>query len=238
LPEEDTVLVRTLIATAFTIGLAANAGASTIVPGTSDPWLAGMPNGSTASFLDSAPGQSPVQVLISFSAGDQLTFTSTGTTDHCDFGGCGLAGPDGDLVEPPAGHATGAENGIADVVAPIDSLIGVFLGPAQPDSSAAPGALDFSTPGLRDFAVLTPALKQPFFIGDGRRNDFTTLQNFVVPVGATRLYLGTMDGFGWLNNVGSLEVDVDVTATSVPEPATIMLIGAGVLGAFRRRVRR
>lgn len=57
-----------------------------------------------------------------------------------------------------------------------------------------------------------------------------------MPAGATRLYLGTMDGFGWLNNVG--ELTVDVTPTSVPEPATIVLIGAGVLGAFRRRVRR
>ena len=230
------MFVRTLIATVFAIGLAANAGASTIVPGTADPWLAGMPNGSTASILDSAPGQSPVQVLLAFLAGDLLTFSTTGLTDHCDFGGCGLAGPDGDLIEPPTGHATGAENGIANVVAPIDSLIGVFLGPAQPNLSAAPAALDFSTPALRDFATLSPVLKQPFFIGDGRRNDFTTLQYFVVPGGATRLYLGTMDGFGWLNNVG--ELTVDVNATTVPEPTTIMLVGAGVFGALRRRVRR
>ena len=228
-------MVRILVAAMLALGLTASANASTIVPGTSNPWLAGMPGGSTASFSDTAPFQSPVEVLLSFSPFDFLSFTSTGATDHCDFGGCLMAGADGDLVEPPTGHWVGDENGIANVVAPIDALIGVFLGPAQPDSTAAPATLDFSTPGLRDFATLSPALKQPFFIGDGRRNDFTTLQYFVVPVGATRLFLGTMDGYDWFNNVGSL--DVEVTA-SVPEPATIVLVGAGLLGAVRRRLRR
>jgi hypothetical protein len=232
--EEDAGMVRILVAATLALGLTASASASTIVPGTSNPWLAGMPDGSTAAFFDIAPGQSPVEVALSFAAGDHLVFTSSGTTDHCDGGGCGLAGAEGDFLEPPWGHAVGAENGIASVVAPIDALIGVFLGPAQPDSSAAPSELDFSTPALRDFASLSPLLKQPFFIGDGLRNDFTTLQVFIVPAGATRLFLGTMDGYDWLNNVGSL----DVTATNVPEPATIVLVGAGLFGAVRRRVRR
>src|SRR5262245_49267494 len=78
--EEDTVLVRTLIAAAVALGLTASANASTItiVPGTSDPWLAGMPNGSTASLLDIAPAQSPVQVLLAFLPGDALRFSATG----------------------------------------------------------------------------------------------------------------------------------------------------------------
>ena len=226
--------VRTLIATVFAIGLAANVGASTIVPGTADPWLAGMPDGSTASLQDIAPDQSPVQILLFFVPGDALRFSATGLTDHCPAGSCLYAGPEGDAVEGSTGHATGAENGIANLIAPIDSLVGVFLGPAQPDLSAAPGGLDFSTPALRDFVSLSPLLKQPFFIGDGLRNDGLSVQQFIVPAGATRLYLGTMDGFGWWNNSGSF----DVTATNVPEPTTIMLVGAGVLGAFRRRVRR
>ena len=226
------MLVRTLIAATLALGLTASASASTIVPGTSDLWLAGMPNGSTASFSDSAPGQSPVQLLLSFSPGDSLYVSATGLTDHCDFGGCGLAGPEGDLLEPATSHLVGSENGIGDLFAPIDALIGVFLGPAQPDSSAAPGAvLDFSTLASRDFASLSPLLKQPFYIGNGLRNDGLTLQFFVVPVGATRLLVGTMDGYDWFNNDGSLEV----TATNVPEPATVVLVGAGLLGALRRR---
>jgi PEP-CTERM motif len=228
-------MVRILVAATLALGLTASANASTIVPGTADPWLAGMPNGSTASFEDIAPGQSPIQVLLFFVPGDTLIFSATGLTDHCPAGSCGFAGPEGDGVEGATGHVGGAENGIGDLIAPIDSLVGVFLGPAQPNLSPAPvGTLDFSTLASRDFASLSPLLKQPFFIGDGRRNDGLSVQQFIAPAGATRLYLGTMDGFGWWNNSGSFEV----TATNVPEPATIVLVGAGLFGAVRRRVRR
>lgn len=74
-------------------------------------------------------------------------------------------------------------------------------------------------------------MKQPFYIGDGLRNDGLTMQSFVVPVAATRLFVGTMDGYDWFNNDGRLEV----TATNVPEPAAVVLVGAGLLGALRRR---
>src|SRR5438105_2987329 len=52
----------------------------TTVPGTGDPWLAGMPAGSKASTFDVAPAQSPVQVLgLSLTAGAMLKFTSSGS---------------------------------------------------------------------------------------------------------------------------------------------------------------
>jgi hypothetical protein len=226
------MFVRTLAAAALALGLAASANASTIVivPGTSNPWLAGMPAGTTADAGDVAPAQSPVEIAVT--AGDVLWIFATGATDHCPGFACGAAGAEGDLPEGAWSHSIGAEHGISDVIAPIDALLGVFLGPGQPDLTPAPGTLDFSNAALRDFLTLNPLLKQTFFIGDGLRNDGVTAQNFVVPFGATRLFLGPMDGFEWNNNSGALTV----TAAPVPEPTTLTLFGLGLAGALRRRL--
>ena len=192
-----------------------------------------MPPGSTASNGDVAPTHSPAFVIgLPFTAGDVLRFSATGMTDHCDQGGrCGLAGPDGDSVEEIYYHWDGAENGIANVFAPIDSLIGVFLDATQPNLSPAPGSLDFSTSASRDFVSLAPLIKQPFFVGDGLRNDGITTQSFIVPVGSTRLFLGTMDGFAWYDNTGSLDVTVtEGRGNQVPVPAPFALFGAALAG--------
>lgn len=230
------MVARVLIAALLAFGLVELAEAVIIsVPGTSNPWLAGMPAGSTADIGDVAPAQSPAEVLgITLTPGGLLRFAAAGTTDHCPGNACGAAGPEGDLIEGPTGHRAGAENGIANLFAPIDALIGVFLDASQPNLSAAPGGLDFSALAARDFATLSPLLKQPFFIGDGLRNDGVTTQFFVVPAGATRLFLGTMDGFEWNNNEGGLRVDVQ----RAPEPATLVLLGLALAGlGLARRTR-
>ena len=65
------------------------------VPGYANPWLAGQPDGTTASG-DSAPAQSPVLVsLADFAAGDQMVFTVTGAVSY--GGGTPSGTPDGDL---------------------------------------------------------------------------------------------------------------------------------------------
>ncbi|MFO1369065.1 MAG: hypothetical protein U1F46_08715 [Marinagarivorans sp.] len=79
-----------------------------IVPGSANVWLAGMPNGATAS-ADRAPEQSPVLFDVpDLGAGGYLTFSAIGSTAQ----GPGYApsGPDGGSV---TGHSYGAENGIA-----------------------------------------------------------------------------------------------------------------------------
>jgi hypothetical protein len=217
----------------FAAFLTANAN-TVIVPGTSDLWLAGMTDGSTASDGDTAPGQSPVQFTgLVLSPGSLLSFITTGLTDHCSDGICGLAGPDGDAIEGNRSHNAGSQNGISSLTAPIDSLIGVFLGPNQPNLAIAPNALDFSSGLSRDFAQLNPELQQAFFIGDGLSSG-SNVQKFAVPTGATRLFLGTMDSYGWFNNVGELSVTI-----ANPEPTSLLLLGTGLgglaLAAWRRR---
>ena len=180
---------------------------SAIVPGTSDPWLAGMPDGSTASQEDVAPQESPVQVQgLTLTAGSTLSFSTFGSVDN--IPDPSTSGPDG-TVNGFTFHNPGVENGIADVFAPINSLVGIFLGPDQPSLSAAPPDLNFENvvPGGIDYTTLSPALKQVFFIGDGLTSK-GQVQQIVVPAGATRFFLGTMDGYGWDNNWGSFFVNI------------------------------
>jgi len=207
------------------------------VPGTADLWLAGMPDGSTASINDSAPAQSPVLVTI----GPQVvgfSFDAVGSTHH----GPGILRDAEGLPDPfILSHAPGAENGISDVTAPVSALMGVFLDDDQPDGTPAPVALSFATEAERDFLTLSPALKQVFFIGDGR-NSALDLQLFEVPAGASRLFLGTMDGYEWNNNAGSLSVTLYPVITDppvVPEGSTVIsvlvLAGLGGWCCVRRR---
>jgi hypothetical protein len=210
---------------------AAPAAATPItVAGSSDVWLSGMADGARASRVDSAPHQSPVFVRgLDLTPGQLLTFTVTGGVMN--FGGCPPVcdGPDGARV---LRHDEGAENGLANVVAPLNSLLGVFLGDFSPHLEVAPRELDFDFGGFGlNFLTIAPELRQIFFIGDGRTIT-NRVQHFVVPFGATRLFLGTMDGFEWSNNSGSFEVEI----STVPEPATLLLVGAG-LAALRRRWR-
>lgn len=112
------------------------------VPGTSDPWLAGMPAGSTASGSDVAPAQSPVEVLgLNLGLGGFLTFTSA-TGGVLNTPGCP---PTCDPIDGSSftSHSGGDENGIADARVPFNALVGVLLNNAQPDSSAAPAGLNF-----------------------------------------------------------------------------------------------
>lgn len=212
-------------------GLAWAGSASALyVPAASDPWLAGMPDGSTASGGDTAPAQSPVAVAVA--AGWTISFSVTGEASNCN---CSFEFPDGGSLTT---HSAGAENGFSDINAPINSLIGVFIGPTPPNGVTPPAALDFSAAGLgTDFTSLSPALNQVFFVGDGRTSA-AQVQTFTAPAGATRLFLGTMDGYEWQNNIGGFGVTV-----AVPEAGTAAttLLGLGTLAlvaGLRRGGRR
>jgi hypothetical protein len=141
--------------------------------------------------------------------------------------------------------------GISNVIAPVDALLGVFLTDAAPGGTASPN-LDF-TSGLPtalgiDFESIFPQLQQVFFIGDGRTGRGTgPAQQFFVPAGATRLFFGVSDGGGWFNNSGQFDViindpslqDVGPGPTSTREPASMILMGAGLVGlSLTRRYKK
>jgi hypothetical protein len=91
---------------------------------------------------------------------------------------------------------------MSNISTPINSLVGVFLDKDVPDTEGTPPpGLDFSTQGARDYTVLEPDNRQPFYVGSGQTSGGVQ-QSIVVPQNATRLFFGTMDGHEWSNNSG------------------------------------
>jgi len=222
-----------VVAVALQVTVSAPASGQTtvlvIVPGYSDPWLAGMPDGTTASCwppegCDIAPEQSPqLAVGLCLNAGESLVFEVTGSV--LNYPGTPYDPPDGGSVTNHNWDDDFGENGISDIIAPYTSCIGVFLDDAQPDRSPDPPNLDFSSAASRDYLTLAPMLKQVFFIGDGRTSA-GVVQQVLIPTGATRLFLGTMDSTTWLNNVGQFEV-------LVTEPCDPVATNSSTWGAVK-----
>jgi hypothetical protein len=200
------------------------------VPATSNPFLAGQPAGVSASngnphndpdWSLGSPNPpsnlggvhveaSPPQVSgVPITPGSSMTFDGINGGANNDYTFTNLYTADGDTGNL-ATNTVGNEHGIANLTAPINSLLGVFLNNTVPGSSGAPSTpadLDFSTDSSRSFQTLSPQLNQIFFIGDGR-DDNGDVQQFVVPAGATRLYIATMDDYEWNNNIGSFNLTI------------------------------
>ena len=168
------------------------------------------PVGGTAA--DGEPYESPVQVGINVIPGSVITLTNVSGMSSND----GLTAPNhtadgstagGVQIQDDLASGGTSEHGIADVQTPIDSLNAVFLNNNVPDGTAAPTPLNFSTQASRDYTSITPQLKQPFYVGTGETSGGQQ-QEIVVPAGATRMFLGNMDGWEWSNNVGSFSVTI------------------------------
>jgi hypothetical protein len=149
----------------------------------------------------------------------------------------------------PSGNGTAGSNlapldGISGYQGPQGPLAGVFLDDSIPSSGPAPATLDFTPTGLgTDFSTLTPLLRQVFYIGDGVTSG-GEFQTFIAPAGATRLFLGIPDGFGFVgapgaydDNDGSYQVriGINVAPTPVPEPTTLAMAGATVIAGLGYR---
>ena len=225
----------------LTIGLAAvpamAAAASistvTVAPGTADLYLAGSPANRPCCAGDNSNAESPVLANLALTPGSYLTFTTLGSATHYpnESAPATADGSTGYTYNLTADYGTGI-SGPTNVH--LDGLAGVFLGPSQP-SGAAPAQLSGT-----DFTSISPGLDQIFFIGDGLTGTGTgATQQFFVPAGATRLYLGIIDDGGYYDNGGAITANVTEQLTSVssaPEPSTwaLLLGGIGILGAMMR----
>lgn len=207
-----------------------------VIPPASDPWT-------TGTHLIRHGGPTPEEIqetlppLISVSAGDVVRVADPAVGGVSFFNGFGAPffGPGGNGV---SGSDLTALDGISGYKGPQGPLTGVFLDNTIPSSGPAPATLDFTPGGLGiDFTTLSPMLGQVFYIGDGITGggDF---QTFHAPGGATRLFLGIPDGFGFVgapgaydDNDGSYQVRIGINQIpTVPEPATLALFLEGLAG--------
>ncbi|MEQ8663385.1 MAG: PEP-CTERM sorting domain-containing protein [Gammaproteobacteria bacterium] len=214
-----------------------------VIPPANLPWPGGMVRhvGATPEeILESVPPS------VAVTAGDviRLLDPAQGGINFFNSFGPPYFGPEGSQGDCAGGACSdlNAFGGISGYRGPEGALAGVFLNDDIP-LAGAPVTLDFSTSGLtRDFTELSPLLAQVFYIGNGvtTGGDF---QRFIAPVGATRLFLGIPDGFGfdgapgaYDDNDGAYRVRLGINEIpSVPEPGTLALGGLALLVAGMRR---
>jgi Flp pilus assembly protein TadG len=168
--------------------------------------------------LTVTPG-SVIQISnVSGQASNEGEFTGGSGNTYADGTGNGSIwslSDDGANPSLAQGTATtsGSEHGISNIITPINSMVGVFLDANAADTasdsnySTTPSGLDFSTQSARDYTTLEPKLAQSFYTGTGQTSGGTQ-QTIVVPPHATRLFLGTMDGHEWSNNVGGFTATI------------------------------
>jgi hypothetical protein len=201
-----------------------------VIPPANQPWPSGMirHGGNT-------PEEALEQVppFITVTAGDVIRVLDAAV------GGVNFFNGFGPPYFGPGGNGVGGSNltsfgGISGYIGPQGPLAGVFLSNAIP-SSGPPPTLDFSPSGLGiDFLTLSPLLGHVFYIGDGVTSG-AVFQEFIAPAGATRLFLGIPDGFGFVgapgaydDNDGAYLVRIGVNEIpTVPAPGSLALLGLG-----------
>lgn len=183
------------------------------VPATANPYFAGVTAATAINYqafvgdgsnpLDVPAKSAPVLVATAVDGcvrgGMSLSFTVSG---HIAHGGDAGTDANGD-TSAATSHALHAYLGKSDVIAPINSLLGVFLTDKDPSHEPAPATLDFSTEQARNYEDLRPEIGQIFYIGNGKTSA-GAFKKVVVPATATRLYFAIMDGYQWNNNHGAL----------------------------------
>lgn len=221
----------------------AHSHASTLtVPGTANIFGAGHgsppnPAGTSHGVPGSGAGTLPVSLAVV--GGQSVSFSSITGTVYCCSPFANSANPDGSTAAPTNVNSYGGISGIK--AGTWMFLAGVFTDGTEP-ADPAPPRLDFTSLGT-NFASLAPALDQTFFIGDGLTGTGSgARQTFVAPAGATRLYLGFADAYGFQGDPGYYGDNTGSYAvTPTPEPSALVLLGtglAGLAGTVWRRARK
>jgi Flp pilus assembly protein TadG len=206
-------------ATATAISSGGQSGHVT-VSGTANPYLAGMPAGVSNMYGDNGSNATPYEVTsIPVTPGTYVSFPLVSGSTNVLPGYVANSGPGG-LTNIPVHHGQnynytintpGPENGIADAVMYESAFMGLFLGPGAPDTTPTPATVDWTKPGVIDQPTYPNIqLKQPFMVGDGTTTG-GVVQRFLVPPGATRMFVGVWDGVGYYNNHGAVTAKIDVT---------------------------
>ncbi len=162
--------------------------------------------------------------------------TVTGTVSGWAAAG-GYNGPDGGgywggVTNVPAhGGISGIEDDKATMF-----LVGVFLGPDGQPASPPPTLNVTSANSVESFS---PLVGQQFFIGDGHTSAYA-LQKFVVPAGATSLFLGFAENYQFAypsrppgyygDNGGTLTVDVEAASPLPTQTALTTSVTSVPLG--------
>jgi Flp pilus assembly protein TadG len=161
------------------------------------------------------PYTSPVQVNLTLLPGATITVTSVTGSGGNDWKQGAIATADGNASGTYYNYSDAAANGISehgmsDSTMPLNSLNAVFLNDNVPDNQTVPPTTDFSSQSARDYASYAPQLQQVFYVGTGTTSTGSQ-QSITVPTGATRMFLGTMDGWEWSNNTGGYTATITQT---------------------------
>ncbi len=180
----------------------AEASACQVVPSTANIFGAGHDEPPAPG--DGGAGTLPPMWTVPDSATAMIVTDANGTVAPTGFTGGNGPGGEVGFVTDISSHG-----GISGIVHRGKGffLVGVFLTDETPVEGEHPERLGFTD--TENFTELAPLIGQTFFIGDGQG------KTFVIPEGATRLFLGFADAFnvqgdpGWYgNNSGQLAVTV------------------------------